>query len=439
MTISRLRGKTVCLGVVTLSGFLANCAVINVTTNDSYRKMESAKPGDEVVIAPGTYSFRVYLTQRASATNPIYIHAQNPADPPVWDFGATNVEDAPGSRTAGDRGRGAWQFEGARNYRVSGIMFRHCHTASDNSAGIRYFNGTTNLEIEDCVFDHNDNGLTGGSQDSAATVEFCEFSRNGNTKAAAPTHNIYVYGGWLTLRYCYLHDPAQAQNFHLRCRAATLEYNWFARANSYEGDLMTDGDFKGDGPFTQTLTLRGNVIVQKHSPSNNSQIIALHNDGRLANLTLKVRALYNTFVGNGRAAAFVHLANADHTPMNAEITDNILFGTTRPFLTDDRHAGAVTGLNNWLETGATVGPLIGSVTSASPGFRNAAAGDFTLIGSSPCIGAADATELGLPNREYYLNESTKCRGRIRKTVRDIGAFESTSSNRAIGPDDKSGD
>ena len=34
---------------------IANAAIINVTTNDNYTKIESANPGDEVLIAPGTY------------------------------------------------------------------------------------------------------------------------------------------------------------------------------------------------------------------------------------------------------------------------------------------------------------------------------------------------------------------------------------------------
>jgi len=424
-------------GAILLVCTAANAAIINVTTNDNYTKIESAEPGDEVVIAPGTYSFRVYLTKAAGVTNPIKIHALDPANPPVWDFGTTNVENAPGSYTAGDRGRGGWQFSGAQNYNLSGIVFRHCRTASFNSAGIRYYNGTTNLYIKDCVFDHDDNGLTGGTQDSQATVEFCEFTGCGNTNASlsSPTHNIYVYGGWLTLRYCYVHDPVQGQNFHIRCRNATLEYNWFARANSYEGDLMSDDDFSGSGPFSQTMTLRGNVIVQKNSPLNNSQVIATYNDAGLANLTLNVRALYNTFVGNGGSAAFVHVSNADQTQMNAELSDNIISGTTRPFLIEDTNTGFVTGMNNWLKTGSTVGPLTGSVQSASPGFRNAAAEDYTLTNNSLCIGAASAAVFGLPGKEYYLNETTDREWRIRNAARDIGAFESTSTNNPIGPYD----
>lgn len=419
---------------------VSQAATINVTTNDNYAKIEAANPGDEVIIAPGTYAFRVYLTKQAGVTNPIVIRALDPANPPVWDFGNTLVENAPGSYGAGDRGRGGWQFSGAKNYRLSGIVFRNCRTASFNSSAIRYYNTTTNLHLKDCVFHQNDNGLTGGTQNSQATVEFCEFNANGNTNASlsAPTHNIYVYGGDLLLRYCYVHDPVQGQNFHIRCRNATLEYNWFARANSYDGDLMTDDDFSGPGPFSQTMTLRGNVIVQKANPLNNSQIIAIYNDGGLANLTLNVRAYYNTFVGNGGNAAFIHVSNADGTPMNAELSNNIIFGTTRPALIENTSAASVTGVNNWIRTNAIVGTptsgnLTGSIKSPAPGFRNAAAQDYTLTNGSVCIGAASAAVFGLPGREYFTNEVTNRQWRIRPAARDLGAFESTTTNSPVGP------
>ena len=379
---------------------LAHATTINVTTNDNYTKIESAKAGDEVVIAPGKYAFRVYLTQQASVTNPIVIRALDPANPPVWDFTNTLVESAPGSYTAGDRGRGGWQFSGASGYRISGIVFRNCRTASFNSAGIRYYNGTTNLYIKDCVFHLDDDGLTGGTQESEATVEYCEFNACGNTNAStsSPTHNIYVYGGYLTLRYCYAHDPVQGQNFHIRCRNATLEYNWFARAHSYEGDLMTDDDFSGAGPFTQTMTLRGNVIVQNNSPLNNSQEIAIYNDAGLTNLTLNVRAVFNTFVGNGGSTAFVHVSNADHTHMNAELSDNIISGTTRPFLIEYAATGSVSGQNNWLPTGAILGPLTGTVQSAAPGFRNPAAQDYALTNTSVCINSGERGRVWLAGK-----------------------------------------
>lgn len=166
----------------------APASVINLSPADStngYTKIESARAGDEVIIAPGTYAFRVHLTAKGSAVNPIHIQAQDPNNKPVWDFGATLVENAPGSYTAGDLGRGGWQVDGGTGYHISGIVFSGCHTASDNSAGLRYYNGATNLLLKDCVFRNNDNGITGGTQNSEATVEFCEFATNGNLAASS--------------------------------------------------------------------------------------------------------------------------------------------------------------------------------------------------------------------------------------------------------------
>lgn len=438
LDIGSLRFRAVdFVAVLFLAAFSSIAAVINVAPGDSYTKIESANPGDQVVIAPGTYAFRVYLTKQASPTNPITIRAQDPLNRPVWDFGTNLVENAPGSYTAGDRGRGGWQFSGAKSYNLSGIVFRNCRTASKNSAGIRYYNSTTNLYIKDCLFTLNDDGLTGGTQESQAMVEFCEFNANGNTGASlsSPTHNIYVYGGYLTLRYCYVHDSVQGQNFHIRCRNSTLEYNWFARANNYEGDLMTDDDFTGPGPFMQTMTLRGNVFVQNASPSNTGQEIALYNDTGLTNLTLSLHALYNTFVGNAGSTAFVHVSNANGTSMQAEISDNIISGSTRPTLIENASKAVVTGVNNWLSSNATSGPLTGSVQSSTPGFRNPALADYTLLPTSPCVGSASVAVYGLPGKEYYLNETTNRMWRVRAAARDLGAFESTSTGIAVGPYD----
>ena len=161
----------------------------------------------------------------------------------------------------------------------------------------------------------------------------------------------------------------------------------------------------------------------------------MYNDAGLANLTLNVRAVFNTFVGNGASTAFVHVSNADHTHMNAELSDNIISGTTRPFLIEDAATGVVTGQNNWMKTGVTVGPLVGTVQSAAPGFRNPSAQNYTLTNTSVCIGAASSSVYGLPGKEYWLNETTNRQWRIRAAARDLGAFESTSTNGPVGPYD----
>jgi len=415
-----------------LAACFASAATISVGPSDSYQKIEAAKAGDEVVIAPGTYKFRVHLTQTGTADQPIVIRALDPAQPPVWDLADTLVEDAPGSYTAGDRGRGCWQVSGGKYYDISGIVFTNCHNASHNAAGIRYYNGARGLRLRDSVFRNNDNGLTGGTGSSEITVEYCEFGGNGNTAASAPTHNLYIYGGDFTLRYSYVHDPLQGQNFHIRAKTSVLEYNWFARAKSYEGDLMTDDDATGPSAVGQTMLLRGNVLLQAAQPGNNSQVIAVYNDAELEGRSFSVRLINNTFVGNGGRAALVHLSNADSSIMGAELVNNIVAGTSVVTLVEDDTNATVRGSNNWIQTGASASGLSGSIAGSDPGFANPAAKDFTLAAGSPAIGKAAAGD-ELPSAEYYRDEQVSRLRRVRASVSDLGAFESTTTGAPTGP------
>jgi hypothetical protein len=424
-----------CLLTAALSARAARAATIHLTPTDSFDVIEKAKAGDEVVIAPGTYKFRVYLTTAAPANNPIIIRGEDPQNPPVWDLSAGHVEDALGSYKAGDRGRGCWQISGGTNIHISDIVITNCHGGDADSAGMRYYNGSKGITLSNLVFRNNDNGLTGGTQDSEITVEHCEFDRNGTLLApsSGPSHNIYIYGGTFALRYSYVHDPVQAQNFHIRAKESTLEYNWFSRAKSYAGDLMLDDDYDGKSTFTQNMTFRGNVIVQGETQSNDGQIIAIYNDGGAAGLTLNVKLLYNTIVGNGGHAALVHLSNADgKTTMNAELDDNLIFGTSKPSLIENATLGKVTGQHNWLMTGADASGLTGSVTGADPMFTAASKNDFTLKTGSSAIGAALDTVSGRPDREYYRDEASARMYRLRASAKDIGAFESTTMGAGIG-------
>ncbi len=409
---------------------LARAATIVVGPTDDYTKIEAAQPGDEVVIAPGTYKFLVYLTQKAPANAPIVIRAQDPKNPPVWDLAGLSTDTAPGSYTAGDRGRGCWQLSGATNVTIESIVFTHCSNGSENASGIRYYGGSTGIVIRDCVFRANDNGLTGGTQDSEATVEFSEFDGNGNTQASSPTHNLYIYGGKFTLRYSYVHDPTQAQNLHCRAKDALIESNWFARGASYEADLMTDDDATGSGAFSQSMIFRGNVVVEGN-PANHGQIIAVYNDTGTPNLTLSVDVVNNTVVAAAPQGALVHLSNADGTKMSAVISNNVLVTSTTAYKIEDAQNATVSGANNWFETGTSVAPLTGSVLGADPMLD----ATYRPQAGSPLVGAAAASVQNAPITEYYLDEKTTRMYRGRASVKDVGAFESTTTGPGIGPYD----
>jgi len=197
---------------------------------------------------------------------------------------------------------------------------------------------------------------------------------------------------------------------------------------------MTDDESKGGNP-TQSMTLRGNVFVQGDTQSNTSQVVVLYNDGGASGLTLNVKALYNTFVGpsTNNRAAFIHLYDeSGATTMNAELANNIIYRTSRPTLVENSR-GHVTGANNWLQTGADASGLTGSITGSDPKFANAAQNGFTLATGSPAIGAALTSVSGLPDREYYRDETTTRQYRARAGAADLGAFESTTTAAPIGP------
>jgi MYXO-CTERM domain-containing protein len=184
----------------------------------------------------------------------------------------------------------------------------------------------------------------------------------------------------------------------------------------------------------QTMTLRGNVIIESASQANQGQIWAVYNDEASGSpVSFSVTALYNTVVGDGAHTAFIHLSNADSTVMSAKVDDNIIAGTSQPILVEDGAHATVTGKNNWLQTGAAASGLTGTLSGTAPGFSSSSNDDFTLAPGSKCVGAADTSVGGLPADEYYLSETITRMYRVRASAMDVGAFEHTTMGIPTGP------
>ncbi|MDB6064218.1 MAG: hypothetical protein JWR26_426 [Pedosphaera sp.] len=205
---------------------------------------------------------------------------------------------------------------------------------------------------------------------------------------------------------------------------------------SQNGDATVEHcEFDGNGNLAATSSAHNMYI--NANPDNHGQILAIFNDGGLSNDTMSVQIINNTCVadgtpGNGGNAAFVHLSNADGTQMTAQLFNNLIYGTTLPTLVENASKGTVVGSNNWLPTGVNAGTLTNCIFSASPGFKNAGAKDFSLLPGSLCIGAANQTIKGLPIREYFHDETATREYRIRNTAMDIGVFENTTTGAGIG-------
>ena len=410
---------------VALLGGTASAKTITISPGDAFTKMEAAVAGDVVEIAPGTYKFRVNFSQDGTPTQPITVRAQDPANRPVWDLTGIPVGTAPGSYTAGDKHRGCWQFHGA-NYRVDGIVFRNC--TDDSSAGVRVVN-VAGIELRHCKFVGNTNGLTGAGD--GLVVEYSEFDGNGHVFTAGdnPAHQIYIFGGTLAVRYSYFHDSPAGQNFHVRARDATLEYNWLTRPGSYMGDLMSCEYLcggNGTAGITQKMLLRGNVIVQG-TPANHSQLLVMLKDGGAsADATGDVNAMQMTLIGNtiigtsGYQNSLVHHLNDSGISTSAHLMNNLVTNFVRLNLIEApammNHT--VDGASNWLTTGTDATSVTGSLFGA-----DAMLGAGYVPGTgSPVVGKATVSA-SAPVYEYYRDETVTQRGRARATAADIGAFE----------------
>ncbi len=412
----------------------AGAATIDVVASDSAQtniaKIEAAGPGDEVVVHPGSYSFRLYLEKQGTASAPIVIRAFDPADRPVWDLDGDVTANFPGSYGGGDSGRGIWQITGSY-YRVSGIVFRHGTDGQANGSGLR-LKSCDHVSLHDCLFEQNDNGIQGAGE--STLVEFCEFAKNGDPSLSEGSHNLYIHGGTITMRYSYVHDATQGQNFHVRANDAVFEYNWFARSSSYMGDMMSCTIDPCDP--VQHLLLRGNVFV-RGTPKNDGQELVMYNDQGTPNLSFELTLINNTFIGNGDGAPLIHFANdtGDIQNETAIFNNNVAVDFGSVFRIDATGLSNTTasGANNWLSTTTSgTSGLTGSVTGADPGFADAPSMSFVPAAGSPLIGGADDTLSGLPDKEYYQDESAPMMWRARESVHDIGAFESTTSGTPTG-------
>jgi hypothetical protein len=411
-------------------------ATINVVATDSdednLAKIEAAGPGDEVVIGPGIYKFRLYLEGSGTAEQPIVIRSQDPEDRPVWDLDGKSTGEWPGSYDGGDKSRAIWHITGSY-IEISGIVFQNGTDGNGDGAGLR-LKSADHVTLRDCLFQFNDNGIQGAATD--ALVEFCEFNRNGLPNSLEGSHNLYIHGGTITVRYSYIHDSLRAQNLHIRANSSVFEYNWIARASSYMGDMM---------PCTMepcekehTMLLRGNVFL-RGTPVNDGQVFVMYNDQHDPDVSFNLTMINNTVIGNGDDAALVHFGNADESinaMQMARLDNNVIYNVARVFRVDEIGLDnwSAGGTNNWFSDGTVdVDGLENNLSGADPGFTDLGGRNFVPAGGSPLTGAAASGLEELPDREYYRDENLTMFWRWRTSVNDIGAFESTTLGDTFGP------
>jgi hypothetical protein len=414
--------------LVLLLGSTVSAATIVMGPADDYAKLEAALAGDVVLIEPGTYRFRVELTQQGTAESPIVIRAADPRNRPVWDLAGNDTEDWPGSYTAGDRGRGCWQVFGGTHYQISGIVFQNCRSANHLSAGLRSRSAGA-LILSDLRFASNDEGLFLEADD--AVVEFCDFEGNGSLGFSGNSQ-LFHRGGRLSVRASRFRNGVRLHSIYSESEAAEIEYNVVTGAGLFEGQ------FTGVvGLPTSRVLLRGNLVVQSPTAANDAHVFATYHSAA-GTPSLEFVAVWNTFIANsGSDPTVLRFRNDAFARHDATVSNNLFAGTTRVYEIEDPSLlnYSMSGTTNWLEADAGAGVLVQSVRGASPHFADGGRLGAELDPSSACVGAASPVAVEAPGFEPAINEDGRPGLRRRTSSADIGAFALGNQNPFLGPGD----
>jgi hypothetical protein len=350
--------------------------------SDPYRTVKfavsRAASGDTILVHEGTYD-EVMKIQVAGIT--------------IRGAGSTRpVLDAAGLSVSGSSGdpRAIFQIE-ANNVVLDSLEMTNARNG-DNGAGVRIREDMVNVvsfTIQNCKITYCDMGMQGGSQ-GTTLVQGCEIAFNGTSLYNGYSHNFYMAGpGSIVVKGCYIHDSLYGQNFKSRAHYNELLYNWIADSN--EGEVGPVDDATNTSKANSNMLMAGNTIISKPNRDGNSmKYVNFGNDGGKAhNGTLY--AYNNTMIGNDSRIDFLWVTDS-FSSTHIVARNNILYSPTTPpadSVNASSPSGSISGACNWMRAGSatTPGVFTATLTGSDPGFTNFAAGDFSLLASSPCVNA----------------------------------------------------
>ncbi len=251
-----------------------------------------AKDGDTVLIRPGTYK----------------------ADVAVWPQKALEIRGYGGRPVLSADGRSAdgkaiWVFPNG-HFKVENIEFRGARVADGNGAGIRFEQGS--LEVRDCVFEDNQNGILTANVDSAELRVFDSRFSQAPREAGTLHHLLYVGN----IKTFVLEGSRFHQGYlgHLvKSRAARSEVRYNLLVDGSGGMASYELEFPNGG----VAVVVGNVIAQS-ATSPNPIVVAYGAEGSRWPENRLLMA-HNTLINTGWRPAWFTRAWSDKLPADAQI------------------------------------------------------------------------------------------------------------------------
>ena len=283
---------------VTMLFFLCgvvSAATISITpdTPNAYAVIEAAQSGDLVEMAPGTYSFRLYLT-----VPNVTIIAQDTNNKPVFDYTGQACELWPGTISATD-----WKSHYGIIVQANGVVLENIiiKGARSNMTSSGIYVGVLGvvkepappgsmpenvilrgLEIADC-----DDGINAAAIN--LLVENCEVHGNGDPTPGALSgdHNFYIQGGSIQVKNCNIYHALSGQNFNTRAQDTLIEDCILGDMASYPMLVSTPKATAVNGvDHIQTVTIRRTQISGiRHNGLGLSKFFEVANASNYAGLS----------------------------------------------------------------------------------------------------------------------------------------------------------
>jgi hypothetical protein len=321
----------------------------------AYTAVESAVSGDVVLIEPGTYQWRLYLTNDG-----VTIRGTDPDNRPVFDYSGRDCGNWPGSDTD-QWNYWAWQIQaadvlienieitGARDPKWSAAIYASPLGVGSEPAGA----GTIkpNITLRNVKLYGNDEGITG--MGDPLIIENSEIFDNG-VSATVGRHNMYIQGGKVIIRNnkIYLSTPNGSCNIQTRASETLIEGNDIGpfAGSSHSISMITDKADASNGiPFEQRLIIKNNILSGiRHHENGMSKLVSAVNSNNYVGISMFVEFFGNTFNGvPGDLGSIVGLYDSPGTvKLVADVHDNTLYNNTSIFNVEPSSFFQVTENNN---------------------------------------------------------------------------------------------
>lgn len=374
---------------IATTGSDANTGTSSATAKLTLSNVFSTKnlaSGDTIFIAAGTYSDKTitvgsddeaFVIQGAPLSNGLPTTVYDSDQTSYWlrfnnanndniNINNIKLKDYKGGAYNGGAIRIGLGVDGITGTKVNNCQFENCDTESSKGGGAIYASSSSSstLAISGCQFDGCDAGTAGGgaiyveysgmaSGDLDITINKCKFSGNSSNGHGSAIFINGFSGSTINITNCLIYNN--------QCKSSSA--NGVVYTNLYSTMSMTN------------CTIYGNTALS--SPSVQTGGLYLFGGGITANT-----ATISNCISYGNSNYDIYEANGTVNVNNSCYQNQYSINST-------------------------------SCTTLNPQFADAAAADFTLLSTSPCINTGNNT--GSPTSDYT--------GTNREGTTDMGALE----------------